>query len=91
MNGACHGNEDHIIVILSEHASAFSISLESRRTLLYINRASRNTFSIIRDNRSMHQALSSNNNNHHYNGDEDDNDEEDDNDVNHDGSGSNSL
>ncbi|KAL5128510.1 hypothetical protein HKD37_14G040742 [Glycine soja] len=45
---------DHIIVILSEHALAFSISLESRRTLLDINRASRNTFSIICDNRSMH-------------------------------------
>ena len=78
-------------LIPPELASAFSISPEPHRTLLEVNRASRNTLSTIRGGGSVHQAFSSNNNNnHHYDGDGDGGDEEEYDDADRDGSGSDS-
>ncbi|XP_061368468.1 transcription factor LUX-like [Gastrolobium bilobum] len=67
------------LLIPPELASAFSISPEPHRTLLDVNRASRNTLSTLRGG---HQAFSSNNN--HL----DDDDEEEEEDTDRDGSGS---
>lgn len=59
------------LLIPPELASAFSISPEPRRTLLDVNRASRNTLSILRGGG---QAFSSSNNNHPDGGDEEEED-----------------
>ncbi|KAK7262489.1 hypothetical protein RJT34_30063 [Clitoria ternatea] len=71
-------------LIPPELATAFSISPEPHRTLLDVNRASRNTLSTLRGGGTVHQAFSSNNNND----DDDDGDNEDD--TDRDGSGSDS-
>lgn len=76
-------------LIPPELASAFSILPEPHRTLLDVNRASRNTLSTLRGGGgSVHQAFSSSNNNHNYDGDGDGGvEEEEDDDDDRDGSG----
>ncbi|KAL5169348.1 Transcription factor LUX [Glycine soja] len=76
-------------LIPPELASAFSILPEPHRTLLDVNRASRNTLSTLRGGGgSVHQAFSSSNNNHNYDGDGDGGvEEEEEDDDDRDGSG----
>ncbi|XP_020236855.1 transcription factor PCL1 [Cajanus cajan] len=63
-------------LIPPELASAFSITPEPHRTLLDVNRASRNTFSTLRGG-AVHQAFSSSNNHRHRDDDEEDDDDDD--------------
>ncbi|RDX99421.1 Transcription factor LUX, partial [Mucuna pruriens] len=76
-------------LIPPELATAFSISPEPHRTLLDVNRASRNTLSTLRGGGSVHQAFSSSNNHQHQHQHLEEEEEEEE-DTDRDGSGSDS-